>query len=593
MDVGRSASTSISHQEIMPTFPASNQVAATRMSCKVYEAAEEGKMDILQGIERLDKELTPNKNTVLHIHIRGGMASKDCVIDMVRKCPSLLQKTNNKDETPLHMAAREGLTEIVKALVEQVNASYPNDADLESGKKLAVREMIGMRNKEEDTALHEAVRYRQLDVVKSLIEADPEFEYCRNRAGETPLYMAVKRGFDELVDEILKTCKTPAHYQGPNSLTALHEAIICSDAKGEVGRKILEKMPDLATETDDNGWTPLHYAAYFGKVSQAKALLKRNESAAYIADKDGKTPLHIAASRNHAQMMKKLISCCPDCSELVDNRGRNVLHLAVQTRGRQAMELILKNSWGSNLINDKDADGNTPLHMFASFLSFVPTLMLSHPRVDKMAVNNNGLTAANILSSNTQAPLLKALVLLVHKLKLTKIFYFTPARPSVTNDHDRGAKDRVSEIKKASKTHLIVAALIATVAFAAGFTLPGGYKGEKGSHRGMAVLASKATFIAFYITDGMAMLLSTVAIVIHFIMTVHEDQEQLYCMFKWASYSTLFAMVAMLAAFAMAACAVLFNNHSGAIVILAALMFSPGLVLCYLVYPRLKKLKKI
>ncbi|CBI26362.3 unnamed protein product, partial [Vitis vinifera] len=473
-------------------------------------------MDFLQNIVHLDRELTPNKNTVLHIHIRGGQAKKEHVIAMVRQCPSLLQKTNNKDETPLHMAAREGLIQIVGALVDQVKAPHANDADLESGRTLSVREMIGMRNKEEDTALHEAVRYRRLEVVNSLIDADPEFEYY------------------------------------------------------------------LATETDDNGWTPLHYAAYFGKVSQAEALLKRDESAAYIADNDGKTPLHIAASRNHAQIMKKLISYCPDCSEVVDEKRHNVLHLAVQTRGREAMELILKNSWGSNLINDKDVDGNTPLHMFACSLSSVPTLMLSHPRVDKMAVNNKGLTAADILSSNTQAPLLKGLVQLA--LKICN----PTARPSVKKDH--GGKDRVSEIRKAIKTQLVVAALIATVAFAAGFNLPGGFKGEKGSHRGMAVLANKATFIAFYITDGMAMLLSTVAIVIHFFMALHEDQEHLHLMFKLTSYSTLFGMGAMLAAFAMAACAVLLSNYSGAIVTITVLFFCTALFLCYLAYPLLKKL---
>ena len=200
----------------MPTHPASNQGAATRMSCNVYKAAVEGKMDILQRIERLDKELTPNKNTVLHIHIRGGMARKDCVIAMVHKCPSLLQKTNNKDETPLHMAAREGLTEIVTALVDQVKALQVDDADLESGIKLAVREMVGMTNEEGETALHEAVRYRRLNVVKLLIGEDPdEFEYCSNKAGETLLYIAVKRRFDESVYEILKTCRSPAHYQAP------------------------------------------------------------------------------------------------------------------------------------------------------------------------------------------------------------------------------------------------------------------------------------------------------------------------------------------------------------------------------------------
>ena len=60
------------------------------------------------------------------------------------------------------------------------------------------------------------MRYRRLDVVKLLIGEDPdEFEYCSNKAGETLLYIAVKRRFDESVYEILKTCRSPAHYQAP------------------------------------------------------------------------------------------------------------------------------------------------------------------------------------------------------------------------------------------------------------------------------------------------------------------------------------------------------------------------------------------
>lgn len=169
----------------------------------------------------------------------------------------------------------------------------------------------------------------------------------------------------------------------------------------------------------------------------------------------------------------------------------------------------------------------------------------------------------------------------------------TPTRLNATNDI--GAKDKASEIKeaseikKASKIHLIVAALFATVAYAAGFTLPGGYdEDEKGSHRGMAVLVKKASFVAFYITDGVAMLLSTVAVMIHFFMTLEEDLQHLRLMFHLACYSTLYSMGAMLTAFVMAACAVLFNDNGAALVV-AAIILSLTFILIYNVSPLLAK----
>ena len=40
-----------------------------------------------------------------------------------------------------------------------------------------------MANKEDDTALHEAVRYHQPEVVKFFIEEDPQFTYGPNISG--------------------------------------------------------------------------------------------------------------------------------------------------------------------------------------------------------------------------------------------------------------------------------------------------------------------------------------------------------------------------------------------------------------------------
>ncbi|KAI3878469.1 hypothetical protein MKX03_029473 [Papaver bracteatum] len=67
-----------------------------------------------------------------------------------------------------------------------------------------------------------------------------------------------------------------------------------------------------------------------------------------------------------------------------------------------------------------------------------------------------------------------------------------------------------------NQTLLVVSALIATVAFAANFKLPGGYNNE-GPDEGMALLAHKASFIVFIVSNSSAMVLSALAILIQFL----------------------------------------------------------------------------
>ena len=52
--------------------------------------------------------------------------------------------------------------------------------------------MLRMTNEDKDTALHEAVRYHHPEVVKLLIQEDPDFTYGANTEGNTPLYIAAE-----------------------------------------------------------------------------------------------------------------------------------------------------------------------------------------------------------------------------------------------------------------------------------------------------------------------------------------------------------------------------------------------------------------
>lgn len=194
------------------------------MDPKLFKAATEGYyLDVLQFTSQLDTQLTPNRNTALHIAALFGKTQ--CVIEILRNCPSLLCRTNIKGETSLHIAASEGHCEIICVLIEWAKAA-PNDTDVEGTQGNGnAREMMRMTNEDGDTALHQAVRNGRLGVVKILTEEDPDFLHPSNKAEETPLYLAVERGWEECVSEILRTC-TSASPGGPNSRTALHAAVI-------------------------------------------------------------------------------------------------------------------------------------------------------------------------------------------------------------------------------------------------------------------------------------------------------------------------------------------------------------------------------
>ena len=205
-----------------------------------YNAASEGKIEVFKDIPGpLNQLLTSNKNTVLHIYltslIKESESSTAFVEEILGMCSPLLCQANVKDETPLHIAARYGHADIVEVLIEHAKRrqQYPESEvkvliDPESGVDKAVKEMLKMKNKENETAMHEAVRNNHLEVVKLLVENGEDISYSANDAGETPLYMAVERNYREVVLHILENCKSLTH-DGPLGGTTLHAAVIWND----------------------------------------------------------------------------------------------------------------------------------------------------------------------------------------------------------------------------------------------------------------------------------------------------------------------------------------------------------------------------
>lgn len=82
--------------------------------------------------------------------------------------------------------------------------------------------------------------------------------------------------------------------------------IACSAGHIEIVKLLIEKGANVRV-TNNNGQTPLHYAASRNRLDVAQVLLEAN-SEVNPRDNMGSTPMHRAASRGHIDMVKLLLS---------------------------------------------------------------------------------------------------------------------------------------------------------------------------------------------------------------------------------------------------------------------------------------------
>ena len=119
-------------------------------------------------------------------------------------------------------------------------------------------------------------------------------------------------------------------------------------------------------------------------------------------------------------------------------------------------------------------------------------------------------------------------------------------------------------MKETSQYHLVVDTLIATVTFAAGITMPGGFIGQEGPHPGFAVLTSNTAFKAFIITNTIAMVQSCSAAFIKLFMPLlfldKDPGDFSFLLAPLAFCLSISAMGAMLLAFVLGTYAMLMHS---------------------------------
>lgn len=164
--------------------------------------------------------VTTEENSLLHVAATDGDGHGYLKSAKVihGKAHRLLLARNRHGDTPLHCAARAGNTHMVSCLIE-----------LAADDGMA-RAMVGVRNEDGRTALHEVIGSDDMQMVQALMAQDKELARVDASDGTSPLFLAISLGHHRIARWLHEFDKELS-YSGNHGQNALHAAVLHDKSK--------------------------------------------------------------------------------------------------------------------------------------------------------------------------------------------------------------------------------------------------------------------------------------------------------------------------------------------------------------------------
>ncbi|XP_022754102.1 ankyrin repeat-containing protein BDA1-like [Durio zibethinus] len=220
-----------------------------------------------------------------------------------------------------------------------------------------------------DLRLYEAARTGNTSSLRALLDEDP---------------LILERGS---LDSIAETC--------------LHVAALAGSV--DFVKEIMSFKPELAERINRDGFSPIHMASVNGYVDIVKDLLMSNKELSRQKSADGRTALHFAAITGRVDVLRTLINSCPECKADLTDQDETALHISLKNNQVEAFEMLLGKLKEINaeevkrLVNAKDCDGNTILHIAVARKQFRVAKLLLDLEVEVNSENKSGYTALDML----------------------------------------------------------------------------------------------------------------------------------------------------------------------------------------------------
>jgi uncharacterized protein len=142
-----------------------------------------------------------------------------------------------------------------------------------------------------------------------------------------------------ILEALYRGERTAAEEAAKGAELDLHEAVALGDASR--ARELLAGDPALIAARSPDGFTPLHYAAFFGTAETAAVLLEHGADPAAVAQNDMLVqPLHSAAAVNANETARLLLDAGAD-PNAVQQGGFRPIDAAVQNGNDELRELLV------------------------------------------------------------------------------------------------------------------------------------------------------------------------------------------------------------------------------------------------------------
>ncbi|XP_075456010.1 ankyrin repeat and SOCS box protein 15 isoform X2 [Ascaphus truei] len=285
----------------------------------------------------------------------------EIVLDAVSK--TFWEQKTNDGETPLTLAAKAGLVDNVKALLEK--GVWPNTKNSRGESPLLIAIRIGNSDMvsalinynctvnqlcvKRWSAMHEAAKLGRKDLVSLLLKNGGNVSLT-DGFGVTPVGVAAEYGHCEVLEQLI-------HKGGDIHALARDGSSVLSDAAGGGDPDCVALLLEYGASgnvTDREGYLPIHKAAYGGHYLALKYLIPVTSRNAIKRSR--LSPMHSAADGQNVQCLELLIENDFDVNELLaehisdtyDDRRKTALFYAVSNKDVLCTEMLLKSGANPN-----------------------------------------------------------------------------------------------------------------------------------------------------------------------------------------------------------------------------------------------------
>ena len=204
-----------------------------------------------------------------------------------------------------------------------------------------------------------------------------------------------------------KINKAMIAYGRGREMSPLNDDLFDAANRGDLKKvkRLLNEGADVNAK-DEDGWTPLHWAAYYGHLNVVKLLVDRGADV-NAKSKAGETPLHWAAANGHLDVVEFLVDRGADVNAK-SKAGWTPLHLAADKGHLDIAKLLLDR--GAD-INAKNGGGKTPLDLarekkYWDIVNFLEKAVENAENILETKISGTSVMATVVKSEGESSPIL-------------------------------------------------------------------------------------------------------------------------------------------------------------------------------------------